>query len=109
MGRVILKNNRYQFLISIVVILLVLTILGVGNAPPILPSSFYGTVMVYGAYVSDGTIISAWIDGNKYALLVTASLGLEESGGLVCVGPVHYNTVEEIMRFGEVLGEIATS
>ena len=23
--------------------------------------------MVNGAYVSDGTIISAWIDGNKYA------------------------------------------
>ena len=62
-----MKNNRYQFLISIVVILLALTILGVGNAPPILPSSFYGTVMVNGAYVSDGTIISAWIDGNKYA------------------------------------------
>ena len=50
--------------------------------------------------------IFVW-DGNYYALLVTESLGLEESGGMVRVGPVHYNTREEIERFGEVLGEIA--
>jgi len=52
--------------------------------------------------------IFVW-DGNYYALQVTESLGLEESGGMVRVGPVHYNTVEEIQRFGEVLGEIATA
>lgn len=52
--------------------------------------------------------IFVW-DGNYYALLVTESLGVEESGGMVRVGPVHYNTVEEIEKFGEVLGEIATS
>jgi selenocysteine lyase/cysteine desulfurase len=51
--------------------------------------------------------IFVW-DGNYYALQVTESLGLEESGGMVRVGPVHYNTVEEIQRFGKVLGEIAT-
>ncbi len=51
--------------------------------------------------------IYVW-DGNYYALSVTESLGVEESGGMVRVGPVHYNTVEEIERFGEVLGEIAT-
>jgi selenocysteine lyase/cysteine desulfurase len=51
--------------------------------------------------------IYVW-DGNYYALSVTEALGLEESGGMVRVGPVHYNTVEEIHRFGEVLGEIAT-
>ena len=52
--------------------------------------------------------IYVW-DGNYYALSVTESLGVEESGGMVRVGPVHYNTVEEIERFGEVLREIATS
>jgi selenocysteine lyase/cysteine desulfurase len=52
--------------------------------------------------------IFAW-DGNYYALLVTEALGLEESGGMVRVGPVHYNTVDEIEKFGEVLGEIATT
>lgn len=46
-------------------------------------------------------------DGNYYALAVTERLGLEESGGMVRVGPVHYNTVEEIERFGEALGRIA--
>jgi len=50
--------------------------------------------------------IFVW-DGNYYALQITESLGLEESGGMVRVGPVHYNTVEEIQKFGEVMGEIA--
>ncbi len=49
--------------------------------------------------------IFVW-DGNYYALEVTARLGLEDSGGMVRVGPVHYNTVEEIKRFGEVMGRI---
>jgi cysteine desulfurase family protein (TIGR01976 family) len=46
--------------------------------------------------------IYVW-DGNYYALAVTERLGLEESGGMVRVGPVHYNTVEEIHKFGEEL------
>jgi cysteine desulfurase family protein (TIGR01976 family) len=54
----------------------------------------------------DEANIYVW-DGNYYALEVTTRLGLEDSGGMVRVGPVHYNTVEEISRFGEVLGRIA--
>jgi len=49
--------------------------------------------------------IYVW-DGNYYALAVTERLGLEESGGMVRVGPVHYNTVEEIQRLGEALRKI---
>jgi len=49
--------------------------------------------------------IYVW-NGNYYALAVTERLGLEESGGMVRVGPVHYNTVQEIERFGEVLQSI---
>jgi cysteine desulfurase family protein (TIGR01976 family) len=49
--------------------------------------------------------IYVW-DGNYYALAVTERLGLEESGGMVRVGPVHYNTIDEIYRFGNVLGGI---
>jgi len=49
--------------------------------------------------------IYVW-DGNYYALAVTERLGLEQSGGMVRVGPVHYNTVEEIENFGEALGKI---
>ena len=37
-------------------------------------------------------------DGNFYALNVTESLGLEESGGLVRIGLVHYNTEQEVDR-----------
>jgi cysteine desulfurase family protein (TIGR01976 family) len=55
----------------------------------------------------DEANIFVW-DGNYYALEVTKRLGLEDSGGMVRVGPVHYNTVEEIKRFGEVLGRITS-
>jgi selenocysteine lyase/cysteine desulfurase len=46
--------------------------------------------------------IYVW-DGNYYALAVTERLGLEGEGGMVRIGAVHYNTVEEITRLGEVL------
>lgn len=52
--------------------------------------------------------IYVW-DGNYYALAVTERLGLEDSGGMVRVGPVHYNTMEEIERFGQALGKIAAN
>ena len=51
--------------------------------------------------------IYVW-DGNYYALGVTERLGLEDSGGMVRVGSVHYNALEEIQRFGEALGRIVT-
>ena len=34
--------------------------------------------------------------GHNYALEVVRTLGLEDSGGVVRVGPVHYNTVSEL-------------
>ncbi len=46
--------------------------------------------------------IFVW-DGNYYALAVTTRLGVEGEGGMVRVGAVHYNTVEEIRQLGEVL------
>jgi selenocysteine lyase/cysteine desulfurase len=46
-------------------------------------------------------------DGKTYALAVTERLGLEGKGGMVRIGAVHYNTVEEIRRLGEVLREMA--
>jgi len=52
--------------------------------------------------------IYVW-DGNYYALSVTERLGVEETGGMVRIGPVHYNTLDEINRFGEVLERIVKS
>jgi cysteine desulfurase family protein (TIGR01976 family) len=49
--------------------------------------------------------IYVW-DGNYYALAVTERLGVEESGGMVRIGPVHYNTLDEIERFGDTLRRI---
>jgi cysteine desulfurase family protein (TIGR01976 family) len=49
--------------------------------------------------------IYVW-DGNYYALNVTERLGLEDKGGMVRVGPVHYNTLEEVARLGDVLKKI---
>jgi selenocysteine lyase/cysteine desulfurase len=46
--------------------------------------------------------IFVW-DGNYYALSVTERLGVEESGGMVRIGLVHYNTVQEVDRLLEAL------
>jgi len=50
--------------------------------------------------------IYVW-DGNYYALAVTERLGIEESGGMVRVGAVHYNTLDEVSRFHNILMKIA--
>jgi cysteine desulfurase family protein (TIGR01976 family) len=50
--------------------------------------------------------IYAW-DGNYYAINVTERLGLEDKGGMVRVGAVHYNTLDEVAKLGEVLKKIA--
>ena len=46
--------------------------------------------------------IFVW-DGNYYAISVTERLGVEQSGGMVRVGIVHYNTAEEVDRLLAVL------
>jgi cysteine desulfurase family protein (TIGR01976 family) len=56
----------------------------------------------------DKANIYVW-DGNYYALAVTERLGLEGSGGMVRVGPAHYNTVQEIENFGQALSAIAAT
>ena len=46
-------------------------------------------------------------DGHYYALAVVERLGLLDSGGMVRVGAAHYNTLDEVARFGEALKKIA--
>jgi cysteine desulfurase family protein (TIGR01976 family) len=46
-------------------------------------------------------------DGNYYALNVTEQLGLENKGGMVRVGAVHYNTLQEVERLKSALMNIA--
>jgi cysteine desulfurase family protein (TIGR01976 family) len=50
--------------------------------------------------------IFTW-DGNYYALNLTERLGVEQSGGLLRIGLVHYNTAEEVDRLLAALREIA--
>ena len=49
--------------------------------------------------------IYVW-NGNFYALEIARQYGVEEQGGFVRVGAVHYNTMEEINRLGEALNVI---
>jgi cysteine desulfurase family protein (TIGR01976 family) len=49
--------------------------------------------------------ISTW-DGDFYAWELIRALGLEGGGGLVRVGLVHYNTIEEVERLGDALLEL---
>jgi cysteine desulfurase family protein (TIGR01976 family) len=50
---------------------------------------------IAGALAAEG--IQVW-DGHNYALEIYRKLGLLERGGGVRIGPVHYNTVEEVDR-----------
>ncbi len=50
--------------------------------------------------------IFTW-DGNYYALNLTERLGVEATGGLLRIGLVHYNTMEEVDRLLAALREIA--
>ena len=46
-------------------------------------------------------------NGHNYALAIVERMGLLEAGGMIRVGPVHYNTLDEIERFGEALRKVA--
>jgi selenocysteine lyase/cysteine desulfurase len=50
--------------------------------------------------------IFTW-NGNFYALGLTQRLGLESSGGLVRIGLVHYNTMDELNRLLQTLHDLA--
>lgn len=50
--------------------------------------------------------IFVW-DGNYYAINVTERLGIEAKGGLVRVGAVHYNTLDEVEKLREALLKIS--
>jgi cysteine desulfurase family protein (TIGR01976 family) len=52
--------------------------------------------------------IFVW-DGNYYALAVMERLGLEPTGGMVRVGPVHYNSTGEIDRLLDELEVLVKS
>lgn len=56
----------------------------------------------------DAAGISAW-NGNYYAPEVTTRLGLEETGGMVRIGAVHYTTAEEVRTLVSCLAAIARS
>ncbi len=51
--------------------------------------------------------IFTW-DGNYYALNLSERLGVEQDGGMLRIGLVHYNTAEEVERLLAALREIAT-
>ena len=48
-------------------------------------------------------------NGHNYALAIVEHLGLLEAGGIIREGPVHYNTLDETARFGEVLKKAVSS
>jgi len=52
--------------------------------------------------------IFTW-DGNFYALNLSERLGVEQKGGVLRIGLVHYNTGEEVERLLATLDEFTTS
>lgn len=59
--------KRMYLLLVVTVGLVLMQMAVVALAPPPLPSSFWGMVTVNGEPVAEGTVISAWIGGVKYA------------------------------------------
>lgn len=51
--------------------------------------------------------IFVW-DGNYYAINLTDLLGVEDDGGMLRIGLVHYNTAEEVDRCLAALGDIVS-
>ncbi len=56
------------------------------------------------AYLGERGIF-CW-DGNYYAINLTERLGVEEDGGMLRIGLVHYNTAEEVDRLLDTLREL---
>jgi cysteine desulfurase family protein (TIGR01976 family) len=56
------------------------------------------------AFLGDRGIFT-W-DGNYYALNLTERLGVEQTGGLLRIGLVHYNSAEEVDRLLSALREL---
>jgi cysteine desulfurase family protein (TIGR01976 family) len=69
--------------------------LRIGNHHPTAIAKFLGERGVF-----------TW-DGNYYALNLTERLGVEAKGGLLRIGLVHYNTMEEVERLLSALREFA--
>jgi len=57
------------------------------------------------AFLGDSGVFT-W-DGSFYALNLTERLGVEQSGGLLRIGLVHYNTMDEVERLLATLKEFA--
>jgi selenocysteine lyase/cysteine desulfurase len=47
-------------------------------------------------------------DGHMYSPRLMKRLGLAQESGAVRASLVHYNTIEEVRRFGNALSEIAS-
>lgn len=58
------------------------------------------------AYLGERGIFT-W-DGNYYALNLTDRLGIEQDGGFLRIGIVHYNTSDEIERLLEAIGQMVS-
>jgi cysteine desulfurase family protein (TIGR01976 family) len=48
-------------------------------------------------------------DGNYYAINLSERLGVEQKGGMLRIGALHYNTLEEVERLLVSLGEFASN
>jgi cysteine desulfurase family protein (TIGR01976 family) len=70
--------------------------LRIGNHHPTAIATFLGERGIF-----------TW-DGNYYALNLTERLGVESQGGMLRIGLVHYNTMEEVERLLAALREFAS-
>jgi selenocysteine lyase/cysteine desulfurase len=70
--------------------------LRIGNHHPTVIAKFLGERGIF-----------TW-DGNYYAVNLSERLGVESQGGMLRIGLVHYNTMEEVERLLVALREFAS-
>lgn len=65
------KAKRRTGLALALLLALSFVVPAIADQPPRIPAGFYGTVQINGEYVTDGTIVSAWINDVQYAETTT--------------------------------------
>jgi hypothetical protein len=72
-NKTVIELGKITILLLVALILFGVNPLSVTADPPMLPSSFYGTVKIDGADVAAGTVITAEVSGQSYTATVIIS------------------------------------
>jgi hypothetical protein len=95
--------NRFNVVVMGALLLIIVTGTVIQAAPPRVPSSVYGTVTLGGTPAPAGTVVSAWINGVKYAEAPTTGVGSDSTYVLDVPGDIPETAPLEGGQAGEAI------